>query len=93
VAGHMMTDWCWGPSLGGLRVLLATWHTDLGFASYCVGLLVLVELVEYGFRSPSMCARVAAWPLPVRWSLDWAVVFGALVLGNLGDSPFVYFQF
>jgi D-alanyl-lipoteichoic acid acyltransferase DltB (MBOAT superfamily) len=93
IAFHMSTDWLWGPSLVGVRHLLTTWHTDVGFAGYCVGLLVLVEFVEYGFRSPAWRERVAGWPLVVRWSLDWAVVFGALLLGNLGDAPFIYFQF
>ena len=93
VVGHMCTDWLWGPSIGGLRQLLLTWHTDLGFAVYCLGLLVLVELVEYGFRSPEIRARMTTVPFGVRSVLDWAVVLGALFLGNLGDVPFVYFQF
>lgn len=93
VARHLLVDWTAGPSVGGLRQLLAVWHADVGFVAYCLALVVGMECVEVAWRDPAWRARVAAWPAPVRWLLEWGLVFGALLLGNLGDVPFIYFQF
>lgn len=93
VASRMCVDWTWGPSLRGFRQLLNTWHADPVTVAYLIALVVLTEGVEVALRAPSARAWVVALPTPARWALDWAVVFGALVLGNLGDAPFIYFQF
>lgn len=86
----------WGPLLSWpvLNAFLARVHLDSGLFFYCLLLVPLTEVVEYGFRTESI-RRFMAERVPAvgRWTLDWALVFAILVLGNFGDVPFVYFQF
>ena len=86
----------WGPlfSPGLLAAFLARVHLDGGLFVFCLTLIVFTELIEYGFRDPSVRAYMQyRVPRLLRWVLDWALVIATLVFGNFGDVPFVYFQF
>ncbi|MCB9684687.1 MAG: MBOAT family protein [Alphaproteobacteria bacterium] len=93
VLTHALTGWRAAGNLAGLVIVFGRLHID-GFLFVCfLVALPVVELVEYGFRARSIRERVATWPTPIRWTLDWGLVLITLALGAFNDAPFVYFQF
>ncbi|MCB9683880.1 MAG: MBOAT family protein [Alphaproteobacteria bacterium] len=60
---------------------------------FCVLLIPVVEVVETLRRRPAWVTWLAERATATRWGLDYALVFGVLLLGHWVDSPFIYFQF
>lgn len=68
-------------------------NLDVAMFLYCLLLIPLVEFVDWSRRTERMQVWWRALSTPARWSLDYAVVLGTLVLGNFTHAPFMYFQF
>ena len=54
----------------------------------------MVELVEYGRRRDDWCRWWGEQaPTALRWSADWLLIVGTLLLGRFEAQIFLYFQF
>jgi D-alanyl-lipoteichoic acid acyltransferase DltB (MBOAT superfamily) len=57
---------------------------------FMLALIPLTELVEFAFRHGRNWRQPPTW---LRWSGDYALLFGVLLLGRFDREAFVYFQF
>jgi alginate O-acetyltransferase complex protein AlgI len=90
---HLGTGWAPLTNPVALAMFLTRVHLDGFLFLLCLLMCPFTELVDYGFRSDTVRARVRSLPTVVQWGLDWLVILGILVLGSFGEMPFVYFQF
>ena len=58
-----------------------------------LGLIVFLELVQKipGERDP--LAAISKQPLALRWAVYYASVLSIIIMGQFGQSQFIYFQF
>lgn len=82
--------------LGQSNVLSGIARTGLSVSQWLVvlsaiGVVVAVESIQES--QGSFAALFARQPALLRWSGYYALLFSILALGNLGKSPFIYFQF
>ena len=93
VFANLSTGWARIGDAEAFGYFLSRVRLELPMFVWCFVLIFGVEAVEWARRQPAWQSRFAALAPPLRWSVDYAVVFGAMLFGTWSRTPFVYFQF
>ncbi len=88
-AVHVLTA-MWRPAAGGtvLGWPFGRWDMLLAFGSIAV--LLSVHIVQ---SITVLYERARTASTPVRWGMDYALLFAILLFGEFGAQEFIYFQF
>ena len=60
---------------------------------FSIGLIVVLELIQYWQARGSISRVLAARPAWVRWAVYYALVMSILLFGVFSERTFIYFQF
>jgi D-alanyl-lipoteichoic acid acyltransferase DltB (MBOAT superfamily) len=64
-----------------------------GAVLFGLTLILLLELAHWQQRHGSIRARVASWPIWLRWPAYQCVIVGIYMFGRFEAQQFIYFQF
>lgn len=69
-------------------------NAEIGFPVFNVfRWVILLLVVEWFMRHAAHGLSIANWPRPVRWCIYYVIVTLIILHGNVGYTPFIYFQF